>query len=199
MDENFFHLVFVFVFLVFTGIRAYFHRLAERTQGRVEYKEGTVHRALRLVVGIPFMLMLLAYMIQPGLLAWARLDLPTWAQWTGVVLGLASLPLIGWVQWALGNNFSTTLHVREQHRLVTYGPYRWVRHPMYTVLFIHLSAVFLLTGNWLIGGVFLSALTLIVALRVENEEATMEGKFGESYQMYMQRTGRFLPRIGRAL
>lgn len=195
MNQSFFHLIFVFVFVSFTVIRAYYHWLATHTRGQIEYKEGKLHTALRLTFGIPFMLVLVAYMIRPGILSWARLELPAWVQWIGVALGLASLPMIGWVQWALGSNFSTTLHVRQEHTLVTAGPYRWVRHPMYTVLYLHMAAVFLLTENWLIGGVFLSALTLIVALRIRNEEATMIEKFGEGYRAYMRQTGRFLPRF----
>jgi protein-S-isoprenylcysteine O-methyltransferase Ste14 len=141
------------------------------------------------------MTLLLAYMFRPGLLSWAALDLPAWAQWLGVAMGAASLLLIWWVQAALGSNFSTTLHLREEHTLVSHGPYRWVRHPMYTVLYLHLLAIFLLTQNWLIGGFFLSALTIIIATRLAKEEAVMIEKFGEEYQAYMLRSGRFLPRL----
>jgi protein-S-isoprenylcysteine O-methyltransferase Ste14 len=195
LNDFFFHLVFIFVFLSFTLIRARYQRLAMRTQGRVEYIEGKLHRALRLAAGIPFIGAVFASMAWPSLLSFARLDLPAWLQWAGVLLGLASLPLIGWVQSALGSNFSTTLHVREEHTLVTRGPYRWVRHPMYTVLYIHLVSLFLLTENWMIGGIFLLSLTLIVGLRIRKEEATMVDKFGDAYLAYMQRTGRFLPRL----
>lgn len=195
--DTFYHLTFVFVFLAFTGIRAYYHRLAARTRGRVEYREGKLHQGLRLAFGIPFMLLLVGYMLWPGLLGFARLSLPGWAQATGAVLGITSLPLIAWVQAALGSNFSTTLHLRAEHTLVTGGPYRWIRHPMYTVLYVHLIGVFLLTENWLIGGVFIGALTLIISLRIRNEEATMVDKFGEAYRQYMRRTGRFIPRLGR--
>jgi protein-S-isoprenylcysteine O-methyltransferase Ste14 len=194
-NELFFHLVFVGVFVAFTVVRALYQRAADQTQGQVEFKEGIRHRALRLVFGIPFMLIVVAYMIRPGILAWAKAPLPLWLQWLGVILGLASIPLIWWVQQALGSNFSTTLHVRQEHTLVTHGPYRWVRHPMYTVLYIHFLAVFLLTSNWLIGGGFLGALTLIVATRTRREEATMIEKFGQAYRDYMSRTGRFLPRL----
>jgi protein-S-isoprenylcysteine O-methyltransferase Ste14 len=67
---------------------------------------------------------------------------------------------------------------------------------MYTVLYLHFTSIFLLTHNWFIGGVFLAALTLIIGLRLKNEEATMVDKFGEAYRSYMLQTGRFLPRIG---
>jgi protein-S-isoprenylcysteine O-methyltransferase Ste14 len=190
-----FHLSFVIVFLSFTAIRAYFHKKAVQSRGPVEYKEGRLHTALRLIIGIPFMLALLIYMVRPGWFTWAALPLQGWGQWAGLILGTTSIPLILWVQVALGNNFSTTLHVRQEHTLVTQGPYRWVRHPMYTVLFVHLVALLLLSANWFIGGVPLLAFTLIVAARLKNEEHLMAEKFGPAYQDYMRRTGRFLPRL----
>ena len=193
MNALFFHLVFVAVFLAFSGIRAYYHRTATQARGSVIYKEGSLHTALRLIIGIPFIVLLLAYMIRPNLLVWAVFPLPIWLQWVGVALGLASLPLIWWIQWALGSNFSTTLHVRAEHTLVMHGPYRWVRHPMYTVLYIFLIAVVLLTANWFIGGFLLTAQTIIIATRLRHEEAVMIEKFGDEYRAYMQRTGRFLP------
>jgi protein-S-isoprenylcysteine O-methyltransferase Ste14 len=195
MNDATFHWIFVFVFVGFSVIRAYYHRLASLGMGKAEYVEGRMHVALRMLFGIPFMLTLVAYMVRPAILDWARLDLPVWAQWVGVFLGLASLPLIWWVQSALGSNFSTVLHVRDEHTLVTSGPYRWVRHPMYTVLYMNLTAAFLLTENWLIGAVFLLALSLIVFSRVDREELVMQEKFGEQYQTYMRQTGRFLPRL----
>ena len=200
-----FHLGFVLVFLSFTAIRAYYHKKAGQSRGPSEYKEGRLHTALRLIVGIPFMLSLLVYMLRPEWFAWAALSLPVsclacrqageGAQWLGLILGISSLPLILWVQAALGSNFSTTLLVRQEHTLVTQGPYRWVRHPMYTVLFVHLVALLLLSANWFIGGVPLLAFALIVATRLNNEERAMAEKFGPVYQDYMRRTGRFLPRM----
>jgi protein-S-isoprenylcysteine O-methyltransferase Ste14 len=198
-DNLFFHLVFVSVFLAFTAIRVYYHRLASRTMGKADYKEGRLHIALRLVFGIPFILAVFAYMFRPQILGWADLSLPAWMQWIGVILGAASLLLIWWVQEALGSNFSTVLHVREEHTLVTSGPYRWVRHPMYTALYMNLLAAFLLTENWFIGGFFLGALTLIVATRLKREEQVMLEKFGDEYRTYMQQTGRFLPRLDVAV
>ena len=198
-DNLFFHLVFVVVFLAFTAIRAVYQQRASRTKGKADYKEGRLHVALRMLFGIPFILTLFAYMFRPQILEWADLNLPEWMQWMGVILGVASIPLIWWVQEALGSNFSTVLHVREEHTLIMDGPYRWVRHPMYTALYMNLLAVFLLTENWFIGGFFLGALTLIVAARLKREEQVMLEKFGDEYRAYMQQTGRFLPRLGVAI
>jgi len=195
VTQTFFHITFVAVFVAFLVVRAVYQRKATQTSGNVEYKEGGLRNVLRKAVGIPFMLGFLVYMFRPSLFAWAQFSLPAWLQWIGVAMGLASLPLIWWVQWALGSNFSTTLHVRDEHTLVTHGPYQWVRHPMYAVLYVHFIAVLLLTSNWFIGGFFLVALTLVVVTRLKNEEATMIEKFGEDYRVYMRRTGRFFPRL----
>jgi len=196
MDQMFFHYAFAAIFVAFTMIRIGYHQFAARKMGRAEFKEGKLHIALRLIVGLPFMILLVAYMINPALLSWAEMSLPEWLQWVGLVLGLISLPLLWWIHWALGSNFSSTLHVREEHTLVTNGPYHWVRHPMYTDFYMFLTSILLLTGNWFIGGVMLVALTLIVVTRVKNEEAAMIEKFGDKYRQYMKCTGRFLPPIG---
>ena len=194
MTDGLFHLAFVGLFLAFFGIRGYYFRRARRVRGEVSYIEGRGRRALRLLVGVPFMLALTGYMLWPGLLAWAAVPLPAWARGLGLALGLASVALMVWVQWALGANFDVTLHLRAEHTLVTDGPYRWVRHPMYSVLLLFELAVLLLTANWFVGGVPLVALALIVATRVRREEALMLSTFGAAYERYMRRTGRFLPR-----
>ncbi|HMQ29927.1 MAG TPA: isoprenylcysteine carboxylmethyltransferase family protein [Chloroflexaceae bacterium] len=194
MIDWLFHLAFVVLFLGFFGIRGYYFRRAKRVRGAVSYIEGWGHRALRLLVGVPFMLALGGYMLWPGLLAWAAFPLPAWARGLGLALGLASVALMVWVQRALGANFDVTLHLRAEHSLVTDGPYRWVRHPMYSVLFLFELAVLLLTANWFVGGVPLATLTLIIATRVWREEALMLSTFGATYQSYKERTGRFLPR-----
>lgn len=192
MPLIFFHLVFVFVFVTFMGIRAYYYRKATQLGGERELKEDRLTLARR-IIGVPFVLGLIGYMVYPPLLGFATLPLPTWAQWLGVILGLASLGLIWWVQWALDLNFSHILHLRQSHTLVTHGPYRWARHPMYTALYLHGLFTLLLTRNWLIGGAYLLSLTAIVLLRLKNEEALMLETFGEEYRVYMGSTGRFLP------
>jgi protein-S-isoprenylcysteine O-methyltransferase Ste14 len=195
MNQTFFHILFTASFLVFTFIRMYFRRQAETKGGKAEYIEGKLHRALRLGFGVPFILSLFVYMVYPRFLDWAAIPLPVWAQWLGAALTLASLPLILWIQVALGLNFDTTLHVRKEHTLVTHGPYRWVRHPMYSVFFMQSIGFLLLTRNLYIGGIYLIGLTLVVLTRIHNEEATMLGRFGDAYRSYMRRTGRFLPRF----
>jgi protein-S-isoprenylcysteine O-methyltransferase Ste14 len=196
MSENHFHMMFVVSFLAFMVVRVYYQALARRTAGKFEYLEGRINRGLRLFFGFSYVGFLVAYLFNPRLLSWAVVPLPEGLRWLGALLMFAAVPGIFWVQWALGSNFSSTLHLRTAHTLVTHGPYRWVRHPMYTIFFGQALGILFLTQNVLIGGFYLLTLLLIFATRVKHEEAVMLERFGEPYRQYMHQTGRFLPKLG---
>jgi protein-S-isoprenylcysteine O-methyltransferase Ste14 len=96
---------------------------------------------------------------------------------------------------SLGRNITDTVAIRKEHTLVTHGPYRWIRHPLYSFGFLLFVGFTLLTANWFIGLTGVCALTLL-ALRTPIEEAKLIEQFGDAYREYMKRTGRFLPRLG---
>ncbi len=131
----------------------------------------------------------------PQTLDWSKLWFPLWARLFGAFLGFLALLWFLWVHRSLGNNFSVKLRIKTSHILVTDGPYRWIRHPMYTAFYILHAAVFFLTANWFIGLTWLTGLTLIVFIRIQREERMLLSNFGKIYGAYMQRTGRFLPRF----
>jgi protein-S-isoprenylcysteine O-methyltransferase Ste14 len=81
--------------------------------------------------------------------------------------------------------------------LVTSGPYRRIRHPIYTAFLLILGAPLLLSANWLIGGAWLAMTILEVTTRIRIEEAMMLSRFGDQYRAYMATTGRLLPRVLR--
>lgn len=194
--ELLFRLALAALVIGLLAIRLYFRWMARKVEGRVTRFEGWPNMIFRFAIGAIGLTALLVQLVYPDALAWARLDLPAWARWVGVVVGAGGLALLAWTQAVLGENFSTTLHIREQHTLVMTGPYHWVRHPMYTSLYLIATAFFLLSANWLIGLGWLAGLTLVMITRVAREEAVMREKFGEAYQAYMRQTGRFLPRLG---
>jgi protein-S-isoprenylcysteine O-methyltransferase Ste14 len=116
-------------------------------------------------------------------------------RFAGAGAGAAADAMLAWVHHELGQNFSPTLHLHDQHTLVTSGPYRWIRHPMYTAFYMLGLSFFLLSANWFIGGAFLGGLTAVMISRVAKEDALMAGRFGQQYQTWAGRTGRFLPRL----
>jgi protein-S-isoprenylcysteine O-methyltransferase Ste14 len=195
MDGPIFHILFAVAYLVMFCIRLLSWRTAIRAGGRVELKEGKLNMAVRAVLGLGYIGALIIYALFPSILAWAAFSLPAWVRWTGAGITGSALLLLAWVQWSLGKNFSTTLHLRQGHLLVTGGPYCWVRHPMYTALFLLGVGFLLLTANWAVGVPLIVALPILVTVRVGNEEALMIEQFGDKYRAYMQQTGRFLPRL----
>ena len=121
--------------------------------------------------------------------------LPDWVRLLGAALAIAALGLFVWIHRTLGNNLTATLRIKDNHTLVTAGPYALIRHPMYSSFYLLHVAVFFLTANWFIGLTWIVGLSLIVLLRVDREEAMLVGRFGEMYRTYMRRTGRFLPPV----
>lgn len=113
--------------------------------------------------------------------------------------GAAALALNVWLfhrsHADLGENWSKTLEIRENHRLITTGVYRTIRHPMYTAIFLFVIAQALLLPNWLAGPSGMVAFGLMYALRVGPEERMMIEAFGDEYRDYMRRTKRLIPGV----
>ena len=95
----------------------------------------------------------------------------------------------------LGTNWSITLEVREQHRLITQGIYRRIRHPMYLALVVYSLGHALVIPNWVAGLSNLIAVAVLFALRVGAEERMMTEQFGAEYVAYSARTKRFVPGV----
>jgi len=95
----------------------------------------------------------------------------------------------------LGAYWSVTLEVRENHRLITHGTYRLVRHPMYSALFLCAIGQALVLPNWVAGPSYLLALVILFAFRVGAEEKMMLETFGNEYAAYMTKTKRLVPRL----
>jgi protein-S-isoprenylcysteine O-methyltransferase Ste14 len=95
----------------------------------------------------------------------------------------------------LGTNWSITLEVREQHRLITQGVYRRIRHPMYSALVLYAVGQTLVIPNWVAGPSNLIAFAVLLALRVRAEERMMVEQFGDEYAAYTARTKRLVPGV----
>ncbi len=138
----------------------------------------------------------LVYVFTPWL-DWANYTLPIWAGWLGAAVFAAAI----WMLWRshadLGKNWTVTPNIREEHKLVTRGVYRYIRHPMYAAHWLWAIAQVLLLQNWIAGLSMLVSFALLYALRVPREEEMMLARFGDEYRAYMQQTGRVLPRWAR--
>ena len=90
---------------------------------------------------------------------------------------------------------STRLSPEKTTRLVTQGPYRWVRHPFYDSAALLMLAISLIAANGFLFVIGVAVFCLLIT-RTRTEEENLVARFGGSYRTYMERTGRYLPRIG---
>ena len=179
----------------YAAIRIYYARLA--LQGNRNFFRPRGDRR-QLVFGALFFLSIVLtgiYVVAPEQLVGAALPLPVAWRWFAVGWGLLGLVLLRWVHQVLGKNLAAPGVIQERQVLVTVGPYRWVRHPLYTVLLLFAVVYLLISANWLIGVVWISWIAGTVASMIRDEEAALIEKFGDEYRTYMQHTGRFLPRV----
>jgi protein-S-isoprenylcysteine O-methyltransferase Ste14 len=146
------------------------------------------------LLGLAGFMAMIAYVINPAWLAWASLSFPAWLRWTGVGIALSGFVLLQWAQITLANSWSDTPRMMKEQTLITSGPYKWIRHPIYTAFLLILGATLLISSNWLVGACWLGMTVLEIASRVKFEEALMLEYFGDRYREYMKTTGRFLPR-----
>ena len=198
LKENVFRVLAGLIFVSGLGISGYFRRKADRESGGSVSRrvDGSVMMATIRIGGLLLWLSPLLYLIHPGWMAWSRAGLPGWGRWLGVGMGVTSVWLIYWLFRSIGSGITPTSATREKHVLVTSGPYRWVRHPLYTVGSSFIVSFGIVADTWFIAGLGVLAFILMAA-RTPAEEANLIAKFGDEYRVYMQRTGRFLPTLGR--
>ncbi len=194
-SELLFRVLFGILLGVVLGISGTFRWRADKAGGKVSLREdGPAISTFLIAARILMLAVILTQLIRPQWIQWATLTLPTSLRWLGAGIGSGAIPLSYWVMSSLGKNVTPTSATRKDASLVTFGPYRWVRHPLYSVGVLFLMGMSLLTANWLFAVFFVMAF-LVIRARTPMEERRLIEKFGDEYRSYMERTGRFLPRL----
>ena len=120
--------------------------------------------------------------------------------WVGVVCAVI-FGFALWLLWRshadLGRSWTIDLKIREDHKLITDGAFKHIRHPMYAAHWLWGVAQALLLWNWIAGFSMLAAFAFLYSVRVSREEKMMLDNFGEEYKLYMERTGRVIPHLWR--
>jgi len=202
-----FKLSFVALFASAVAIRVHYQRLAG-TYGKGVAKHAESHLAheakplliIRPLLGLPWYGVVLCWFFAPRWISWSFLPLPFWLRAGGLVLAALGLLLLWRGHRALGRNFRPTLEVSPDQELVTTGPYKYVRHPLYVAFLLMLTSTGLLSSNWFIGVVGVLLIASITVVRIPAEEMLLEQRFGERYRDYRRSTPALLPlpRTGNA-
>jgi protein-S-isoprenylcysteine O-methyltransferase Ste14 len=186
-------IVWVLGIVAWYVIRYPFERRAKRV--RVVSDVRSRSEIIGLVSALFGLAILPGFYVATGIPGSADYAASAWAVALGTVIFALALWVFRRSHKELGRNWSITLEIREQHRLVSSGPYAFVRHPMYTsFLLMGLGQAFLL-ANWVAGLAGLIGFAVLFFLRVSKEERMMLENFGPQYRTYMERTKRIIPYI----
>lgn len=194
-DDHTFRAVLLMIVLVVLPF-GFYHRLqSQATREKLDRcQEGLFILATLRPLGLLLWLGVVFYLVDPAWMAWSSLSLPAWLRWIGAGVCATAGGLVIWTFRRLGKNLTDTVVTRRVHTLITYGPYRWVRHPFYDSVLLFTLGIALIAANWFLFllGVMLMGLLVI---RTRTEEEKLLDRFGAEYREYMGRTGRFMPRI----
>ena len=141
-----------------------YHRVrSQATREKLDRRqEGLVILLTLRPVGLAAMAGLVAFIVNPTLMAWSSVPLPVSLRWVGVGIGIVGGFTLVWTFHSLGRNITDTVVTRRHHTLVTTGPYRLVRHPFYVASALAFLANALATANWfiaLMGGIAMTLLS----------------------------------------
>src|SRR5712664_3234090 len=115
------------------------------------------------------------------------------AAWIGVALTAAGVAVAFWARWHLGANWSGVVTLKEGHELIRTGPYRAIRHPIYTGILLGLLGTAVAMGE-VRGLLAVTIAWLSFYLKARREESFLTQEFGEKFEAHAKQTGMFLPR-----
>ncbi len=172
-------------FLVFWLVAGFF-------ASRAIKRQSWWSRVLTLTAGTIPGYLLFTDKLGHGLLGWRFVPRELAVLVTGVALTYAGLALAIWARLILGRNWSATVTIKEDHRLVRTGPYSVVRHPIYSGLLLAVLGTALVVGE--LRGLAAVAIAFVGLLaKSRTEERFLTEQFGQEYEEYRQHTRALVP------
>lgn len=119
---------------------------------------------------------------------------PEAIRFLGLGMYALGLLLMHWTQTHLGRQFSLQVAIQDAHRLVTDGPYRFLRHPRYLGILVFSKGIALVFRSWLALGL-VAAIAVVLLWRIHDEEALMREEFGAEWDAYCRTSWRLVPLV----
>jgi protein-S-isoprenylcysteine O-methyltransferase Ste14 len=193
MLEIYYKIGFAVLWIVYISIRVPHDRIYKQKQ--IVIKKNILNE--KLIIGVNFIgfISLPCIWLFFHFLSSFDINLSNLSRLLGLIIMAFSLWFFRWVHKSLGENWSPLLEITNNHKLITNGPYKYIRHPMYFQMFLWAIAQILVVSNWIAGFSGLVAWIILYLVRVPAEEKMLIEKFGNTYKEYQLRTGSFLPKL----
>lgn len=149
------------------------------------------------LVGLNFigMMFLPLLAVFSGYLDDFRMHLPDSARLIALLVSFLNIGLFAKAHKDLGRNWSPILEIKDNHKLIEYGVYKRIRHPMYAHIWLWVIGQGLVLDNWVVWAFGVAAWATLYYIRVPREEAMLIDEFGDKYKKYMRRTGAIFPKF----
>jgi len=144
-----------------------------------------------------YLVILIAIFLEISLSIYFRMDnIGTLAgafQWLGLILMVAGAAFRQWALIHLGRFFSRTVQIESEHKVISTGPYRWIRHPAYTGMIAVYTGLSMAIGTWLGTLTAFVVVTASLLYRIRVEEQALLTALGNEYREYRQQTWQLFP------
>ena len=114
--------------------------------------------------------------------------------WVGIALTTLGVAVAIWARYCLGQYWSARVTLKEGHQIIRSGPYRFMRHPIYTGMLLATMGTAMVVGQWR-GALAVTLLLVVHSLKARREERLLISEFGEEYATYRRSTGFLFPRL----
>lgn len=182
--ESFFPVVWV-SFVVYWQIKAIHTKTTQRL-------EPAASRILRVFIFLVAILLISIPRIPLPWLYFLLWPVGLWPFWLGAAVTVAGLLFAVWARGYLGRNWSRSVTIKQDHALITTGPYSRVRHPIYTGVLAGLLGTAIAVCQ--VRG-FITLVLFFIAfwIKLRMEERWMHSQFGEAYAAYAHQTSALVP------
>ena len=180
--------IFFALWLIWFCFEMFFSWIAPfgRSRGRITFNDKG--STLLVIIGSIGCITFMAYLSVRGVLM-----LPEWASYIGLLLFAAGMCFRFWAILTIGRYFSPIVGIYREHKLVTNGPYRYVRHPSYTGALAMLFGYGLILGSLIGSVVTLAVMFFVYIYRIKTEEAGLMKRFGKEYSRYAKGKSMIIP------
>lgn len=128
-----------------------------------------------------------------GWLGYPFVPISAATEWIGAAVTVAGLLFAVWARRKLGGNWSAMVTLKEGHELIRSGPYRRIRHPIYSGILLAFLGTAIAIGR-IVGLIALAIVWASFWMKARREESFLAQEFGAQFEAHRKRTGMFLPK-----
>jgi protein-S-isoprenylcysteine O-methyltransferase Ste14 len=200
--NRFFTLSVCLIYIIYTIILIFVKKSASKRkklnkEEKIFYLYAKKDSIILITLIIFEVIFLFFYILKIPFIYKFNIKLSTTLRFLSIFTGCLGLTLIGWASFILDGEFSETIELKENHRLITKGPYHYIRHPIYSGFILMHLGITMALSNLLIFFIFNVGLAILLIERIPREEKVLKAYFGIKWIEYCKNTGRFLPKRGK--